>query len=669
MKYMRSFGVILFMILFAAAAPAARLQGHLPWCGALHPEEFTPPQETYILLVNDSGMDWFAWKAALEAAGIHPRHFFPPDAAIVAQETSVKGLQGTPGVPTTVYEQIADAEVEALSARSTPLRAASNALAHLQGRDLSLQEEPGMPLINDALAPPPDALRSICSAATLHLNPAEYMLGSVTVTVIFPESTGMGTENWTTTYETNVTNGITQGLNDLSLTYYNRIAFTRPTWTMVYILGRTTAAAQVSVEPISNAHPDDSNPQWINTIYTALGYSESTSVEKGRHFNGHQREAQGTKWAYNVFVANSVADGDGLFSDGWFGYAYLGGPYEVMTYDNDGWGIGQMNKVHRHEGSHIFYALDEYSASGCACADTSGYVTYQDQNCNASCPSNVNCIMHEAANQINVCSYTGGMIGWGDTDSDTIPDPVDIEPITTLTAYTPDPTTNPNLTYTGNAQIQKKTNQNVWNYHCDYNILNLANVQYRVDGGSWTSATASDGSFNSANENYTFTITLANGTHTIETRAVDDVGQVDSTPASDSVTVNATSAPKPVPDGRLSGTAMRGTRMTTNGSTIRVTYDTSTCTMADHSILYGNFTAFSTLNPTGGVCSIGNTSPYNGWTTVPTGYDVWWVVVGDGGTVESSWGQKYTGGAYSERRITASSQCGNTTINTTGTCP
>jgi len=45
------------------------------------------------------------------------------------------------------------------------------------------------------------------------------------------------------------------------------------------------------------------------------------------------------------------------------------------------------------------------------------------------------------------------------------------------------------------------------------------------------------------------------------------------------------------------------------------------------------------------------------------------VIVGDGGTTESSWGQKYTGGAYSERSTTASGQCGNTAIDTTGTCP
>ena len=44
-----------------------------------------------------------------------------------------------------------------------------------------------------------------------------------------------------------------------------------------------------------------------------------------------------------------------------------------MTYDNDNWGISQMNVVTRHEQGHIFYAQDEYSVSGCTCTATSGY--------------------------------------------------------------------------------------------------------------------------------------------------------------------------------------------------------------------------------------------------------------------------------------------------------
>jgi hypothetical protein len=126
-------------------------------------------------------------------------------------------------------------------------------------------------------------------------------------------------------------------------------------------------------------------------------------------------------------------------------------------------------------------------------------------------------------------------------------------------------------------------------------------------------------------------------------------------------------APKPVPDGRLSGTAMRGAKVTADGANLSITYDTATCTQADHSILYGLLTALNPITPSGGVCGIGNTSPY-AWNGSPSG-NIWWVIVGDGGSNESSWGQKYVGGVYSQRSSAASNQCGNIALDATGTCP
>ena len=182
-----------------------------------------------------------------------------------------------------------------------------------------------------------------------------------------------------------------------------------------------------------------------------------------------------------------------------------------------------------------------------------------------------------------------------------------------------------------------------------------------------------DGSLNQDNLVWTSTSTTytASDCTTSHTFFIRAVNQCNVSKDYASTTVTATgcaSGVKPVPDGRLTGTAMKGTRVTANGSTISVAYDTNSCTMADHSILYGNLANLSPLTPTGGACSIGNTSPYS-WTSVPTGYNVWWVIVGDGGTAESSWGQKYSGGVYSERSTVPSNQCGGTTLDTTGTCP
>jgi|GEM_PF-1195747 len=79
-------------------------------------------------------------------------------------------------------------------------------------------------------------------------------------------------------------------------------------------------------------------------------------------------------------------------------------------------------------------------------------------------------------------------------------------PAVTLTPLTPDPTNDNTPTFVGTATDE----DTVWW------------VEYRVDGGSWTAATASDEPFDSASENYTFTTALlADGPHTVEVRAED----------------------------------------------------------------------------------------------------------------------------------------------------
>ncbi len=164
---------------------------------------------------------------------------------------------------------------------------------------------------------------------------------------------------------------------------------------------------------------------------------------------------------------------------------------------------------------------------------------------------------------------------------------------------------------------------------------------------------------------YTYTATLS-GTYTVSYKA----GSCTNTSAGTVVTIGSAGV-KPVADGRLSGTAMRGSKVTADGTSLSITYDTATCTVTDHSIIYGNGTALNPITPSGGQCSIGNTSPYT-WNPSPAvtaGSFIWWVIVGDGGTTESSWGEKYVGGTYSQRTTSPSNQCGNTAIDTTSTCP
>jgi len=100
------------------------------------------------------------------------------------------------------------------------------------------------------------------------------------------------------------------------------------------------------------------------------------------------------------------------------------------------------------------------------------------------------------------------------------------QPDTFLTAYSPDPSKDNTPTYTGTATDE---------------ATNITGVEYRVDGGSWTAASATDGLFDSTSENFTFTIsTLSDDTHIIEIRATDEAVNVETSFASDTLLVDTT---------------------------------------------------------------------------------------------------------------------------------
>jgi hypothetical protein len=114
-------------------------------------------------------------------------------------------------------------------------------------------------------------------------------------------------------------------------------------------------------------------------------------------------------------------------------------------------------------------------------------------------------------------SWTGGSVNIADTTPPTV----------TITPLSPDPTDNSTPTFTGSASDES----------------NISSVEYRVDDGGWTAATASDGAFDSPDEDYTFTTaSLADGEHTVYVRATDSAGNTtaEGEYASDSFTIQPT---------------------------------------------------------------------------------------------------------------------------------
>jgi len=124
----------------------------------------------------------------------------------------------------------------------------------------------------------------------------------------------------------------------------------------------------------------------------------------------------------------------------------------------------------------------------------------------------------------------------GDTGSRTrkvyyTPTPDSAAPSISLSAFSPDPTSDATPAITGTATEDEGT---------------VSSVEYQMDGttGSWTACTADDGTFDEASEAFTCTVSpaLADGAHTIYVRATDSNSNTTSNAnaSTDSFTIDTT---------------------------------------------------------------------------------------------------------------------------------
>lgn len=333
------------------------------------------------------------------------------------------------------------------------------------------------------------------------------------------------TENWTSPEESSVVNKISVGLNWL--------ARQNPSANVSFVLD-VHYRVPTSYEPINHSTNDEG--LWISEAMANLGYSGSYYLTQVRDYINSLRRNLDTDWAFSIFVVDSSNDPDGCFTNQidptrkWSAYAYLGGPFLVMTYDNDGYGIFHMDYVTAHETAHIFYATDEYNGV----TETSGYLGVEDFEGSGD--------MMELALSWWFCTNSQEQLGWRDSDSDGVLDIVDTFPNTALNPFSPDPTNRSTLTYNGNAIEIPYKNNNPFGSHRNVTINKIVEVEFRVDSGTWQDASPNDGAFNESEEDFTFiTSELSSGTHLVEARGENSAGNVEAPFAVDTTTVDIVS--------------------------------------------------------------------------------------------------------------------------------
>lgn len=283
------------------------------------------------------------------------------------------------------------------------------AVVSLAASPLNTGEPP--PIAGDALYAPQSAI-----AGT-----SEYMIGRVAVSIIFPESDGSidsSTENWT----------------DIEIALMlQKIEGALDWWTARELRAHLDFVYEweivpVSYEPINRPSWDEG--LWIHEVMLQKGMpADLTYFDQARQFNHALLANYGSDHAFTIFVIDSSNDRDNRFSNDYFAYAYMGGPFTVMTYGNNGYGPHNMDAVAAHEIGHIFGAIDQYYSAQQPCTRKAGYLDVENQNSQYG-----NCAIDEPSimrGQVwpyrndTIDEYARGQVGWRDSDGDGILDPVD----------------------------------------------------------------------------------------------------------------------------------------------------------------------------------------------------------------------------------------------------
>jgi hypothetical protein len=254
---------------------------------------------------------------------------------------------------------------------------------------------------------------------------SEFMIGSVLINIVFPESAG-GSEEWTDDEIAEAVSGIALGVTE----YQRKANWVDLDFTYNY---EEYIRIPISMEPIEVGNWKSTDSLWIREAMDYLGHGdEDTYWLKVHALNNETRARFGTDWVLTAFIIDSSEQYPGCWMNAFYtAYAGFGGPFLVVPHPacDYGYGVGFAG-VFIHEMSHNFYALDEYEG-GQPCADRAGYLDVQNRNAlQDSCQKTVPCIMRAdlMSTPFAVCEYTMGQIGLADKEMNAVPDIFEVVP-------------------------------------------------------------------------------------------------------------------------------------------------------------------------------------------------------------------------------------------------
>jgi hypothetical protein len=154
----------------------------------------------------------------------------------------------------------------------------------------------------------------------------------------------------------------------------------------------------VTVTPGSTSNYESAEAPWRNAALQQMGFSASR--QGSIDYVQQLRRDKGTNWAYVAYFTKYPLHH----------FAYAVDEKVCMEYSNDGWGSDLINRVFAHESCHIFGAADEYGS--CSCGGSHGYLGVPNNNCVNCTGTHISCLMER--NELTMCQWTRGQIGWDD---------------------------------------------------------------------------------------------------------------------------------------------------------------------------------------------------------------------------------------------------------------
>jgi len=330
---------------------------------------------------------------------------------------------------------------------------------------------------------------------------SEFMVGKVAVGLILPESTGVldpDEETWTPQQVQKVDEEVRVGFN-----WWPKF---EPEANLSIVI-EPVRIVPTKYEPINYAAYSPEEDRWLDDVFTNMGYPAYMPLtQKLTNEAIAVRDRNGADQVVLVIVVNSEVDSDGLFTNFISEHTWPNRSHMIMTYDNNGFGIDDMEQVAAHALAHTLGEAPDQGFND-ACTDLSwGYLKEINGNsllgpgCVTDLPSIMRPDVEGGYLGNHLDPFARVHIGWGDKDGNGILDSAGRYQLKHTSRET-----GSGIIYTGTITNTALRPPPGWTDEVNFNHI-AAMTATELFTGQVYPAQASDGSFDSQVEGFSVTI-------------------------------------------------------------------------------------------------------------------------------------------------------------------